>query len=81
MAESLKVIVVGAGMAGLGTALALRKIGCQVTVLEQAPEFGEVRIRSITYSLSVELIVANLSRLELESKYHRMLLANLLDGV
>lgn len=38
----LHVVVVGAGMAGLGTALAVRKAGHQVTVLEQAPEFGEV---------------------------------------
>jgi salicylate hydroxylase len=40
----LQVIVVGAGMAGLATAISLRKIGCKVTVLEQAPEFGEVRV-------------------------------------
>lgn len=79
MADSLKIIVVGAGMAGLGTALALRKIGCQVIVLEQAPEFGEVRFYpGVLYP--VELLVANLSRLELESKYHQMLRANLSGG-
>lgn len=29
-------------MAGLATAISLRKVGCEVTVLEQAPEFGEI---------------------------------------
>lgn len=38
----LQVVVVGAGMAGLATAISLRKSGHKVTVLEQAPEFGEV---------------------------------------
>ncbi|KAG9187026.1 salicylate hydroxylase [Alternaria panax] len=38
----LQVIVVGAGMAGLASAISLHKIGCKVTVLEQAPEFGEI---------------------------------------
>lgn len=45
----LQVIVVGAGMAGLAAALALRHVGHKVTVLEQAPEFGEV---CVTYSSS-----------------------------
>ena len=43
-AEQLHVVVVGAGMAGLGAALAIRHAGHQVTVLEQAAEFGEVCI-------------------------------------
>lgn len=52
--EPLHVIVVGAGMAGLGTALALRNFGHEVTVLEQAPAFGEVgqSFPSLTRSLS-----------------------------
>ncbi|MDQ4114289.1 MAG: FAD-dependent monooxygenase [Actinomycetota bacterium] len=38
----LKVIVVGGGLGGLTAALALRHCGVRVTVLEQAPQFGEV---------------------------------------
>ncbi|KAH7084373.1 hypothetical protein FB567DRAFT_498332 [Paraphoma chrysanthemicola] len=37
-----KVIVVGAGIAGLLTAIGLRLDGHDVTILEQAPAFGEV---------------------------------------
>lgn len=36
------VTVVGGGIGGLTTALALRQIGCRVTILEQAATFGEV---------------------------------------
>jgi 2-polyprenyl-6-methoxyphenol hydroxylase-like FAD-dependent oxidoreductase len=35
-------IVVGGGIGGLATALALRRIGWRATVLERAPELGEV---------------------------------------
>lgn len=35
-------IVVGGGVGGLTTAIALRRIGLEVTVYEQAPGFGEV---------------------------------------
>ena len=35
-------IVVGGGIGGLSAALALHRIGWRVTVLESAPEFGEV---------------------------------------
>lgn len=41
---SIKVIVVGAGMGGLGTAIAAREAGHEVVVLEQAPGFVEVSI-------------------------------------
>jgi salicylate hydroxylase len=41
-AVPLKVIVVGAGLGGLATAIALVRRGHSVTVLEQAPELGEV---------------------------------------
>ena len=36
------VVVVGGGIGGLGSALALARAGRQVRVLERAPEFGEV---------------------------------------
>jgi salicylate hydroxylase len=36
------VVVVGGGIGGLGTALALTRAGVRVRVLEQAPRFGEV---------------------------------------
>ena len=39
----LKIIVVGAGLGGLATAIALVRNGHEVTVLEAAPQLGEVR--------------------------------------
>ena len=36
------VVIVGGGIGGLASALALRLMGWQVRVLERAPEFGEV---------------------------------------
>ncbi|MCW3768072.1 FAD-dependent oxidoreductase [Paenarthrobacter sp. PAE-2] len=41
-ANSTEVLVVGGGMAGLAGALALRENGASVTLVERAPEFGEV---------------------------------------
>ncbi len=40
--KSIQVVIVGAGLGGLGAAIALRRAGHKVIVLEQAPEFGEV---------------------------------------
>src|SRR6185437_15280847 len=40
--SSKPVLVVGGGIGGLGTALALSRKGIQVQVIEQAPEFKEV---------------------------------------
>ena len=40
--QSYVVTVVGGGLGGLTTALALRRRGLRTTVLEQAPELGEV---------------------------------------
>ena len=42
MADELAAIVAGGGIAGLASAIALRRAGWRVTVLERAPEFGEV---------------------------------------
>lgn len=39
---SLKIIVVGAGLGGLATAIALKQSGHQVTVYEQARELSEI---------------------------------------
>jgi 2-polyprenyl-6-methoxyphenol hydroxylase-like FAD-dependent oxidoreductase len=41
-ASSTDVLVIGGGMAGLAGALALRENGASVTLVERAPEFGEV---------------------------------------
>ena len=37
-----EVIVVGGGIGGLAAAYGIAKLGKKVTVLEQAPQFGEV---------------------------------------
>ena len=36
-----RAVVVGGGISGLCTAIALRRIGLEVTVYEQAPDFDE----------------------------------------
>src|SRR4051794_6556106 len=38
----MKAVIVGGGIGGLATALALRNGGCEVEVLEQSPEFTEI---------------------------------------
>jgi 2-polyprenyl-6-methoxyphenol hydroxylase-like FAD-dependent oxidoreductase len=42
MADQLTAVVVGGGIAGLASAVALAQAGWRVTVLERAPAFGEV---------------------------------------
>ena len=42
MADRLRAIVVGGGIAGLASAVSLAQAGWQATVLERAPAFGEV---------------------------------------
>jgi 2-polyprenyl-6-methoxyphenol hydroxylase-like FAD-dependent oxidoreductase len=53
--EKLHVVVVGAGMAGLGTALAVCNAGHEVTVLEQAPEFAEVHPQSLMMEATADI--------------------------
>jgi salicylate hydroxylase len=40
--QSFEVVVVGGGLGGMTAALSLRQRGLRVTVLEQAPRFGEI---------------------------------------
>ncbi|HTO66484.1 MAG TPA: FAD-dependent monooxygenase [Bradyrhizobium sp.] len=42
MARSLSVAIIGAGMGGLATAAALRRVGIEVTVYEQARQFARL---------------------------------------
>jgi 6-hydroxynicotinate 3-monooxygenase len=40
--NNLSVAVIGAGIGGLATAAALRRVGVHVTIYEQAPRFARV---------------------------------------
>ena len=43
MAEKIHIGIYGAGIGGLAAAIAMAKAGAKVTVLEAAPELGEIR--------------------------------------
>lgn len=43
-ARSLDVVIVGAGLGGLATSLALQTDGHRVTIIDAAPEFAEVSL-------------------------------------
>lgn len=49
--KNLRVVIVGAGIGGLQTALALGTDGHEVVVLEAAKEFLEVRVMSVHESI------------------------------
>jgi 2-polyprenyl-6-methoxyphenol hydroxylase-like FAD-dependent oxidoreductase len=42
MARPLSIAIIGAGMGGLATAAALRRVGIDVTVYEQATQFARI---------------------------------------
>lgn len=52
--------IVGAGIGGLATAIALRKAGANVTVLEAAEQLGEVGATIGDYHLCLHPLVPNL---------------------
>jgi salicylate hydroxylase len=43
-AFSVDVLIVGAGLGGLGAAIAIARAGHRVTIVERAPKLGEVGI-------------------------------------
>jgi hypothetical protein len=52
----LRIIVIGAGLGGLATSIALARRGHKVTVLEQTQKLGEVKASPLTTShLSLQL--------------------------
>lgn len=77
-AKSIQVVIVGAGIGGLGTAITLQKAGHKVLVLEQASEFIEVcdNLSILTSRSDIYRVGSNihplLDRLERESRCHQM---------
>lgn len=55
--KNLKVIVVGGGIGGLSTALALATDGHEVTILESVKDFLEVRVRRPPYLIPLSRLI------------------------
>ena len=52
------VLIIGAGLVGLGTAILLRKAGYKVTVLERDSEMREVReVEQVSYHTQTKSLV------------------------
>lgn len=47
--RSLNVLVVGAGLGGLAAGLAMQTDGHKVTIIDSAPQFAEVSVRSVPF--------------------------------
>ena len=69
---SFNVLVIGAGLAGLATAISIQQAGHQVTVLERMPEIREVSTSTKrSTKISSRLLKLQL-RLALVFKFHPM---------
>src|SRR4051795_3115200 len=84
----MRVIIIGSGIAGLSAAIAIRKVGIDVTVYERAPQLGEVgagislwanALRALDYidaGESVRRVSLKMIRSEMRArKGHKVLMA------
>ncbi|QQO35884.1 NAD(P)-binding protein [Bradyrhizobium diazoefficiens] len=61
MARPLSVAIVGAGMGGLATAVALRRIGVDVMVYEQASQFARIGAQGADHAGAGDLACQHLA--------------------
>ncbi|WP_311567213.1 FAD-dependent monooxygenase [Photobacterium arenosum] len=85
MNRPLKVIIIGAGIGGLSTAVALRRIGCNVEVYEQAPALrtagsglsvmsnASVAMSTLGINLNLEHFGAPIRHFEIRSTRDRLI--------